>query len=146
MKNHNKVLFAGFLAFLMAAAPSCKTATAGGDVANFIKILSVDWSYESSQDGAQLLLRNLVVRFANDTGDDAEGKVLVDWGNGRTEESTISLRDTGGYEYTDAVWADIRHGDHFVFQGEITVTIKLTIEFLETTSPVFEKTVTLKSL
>jgi ABC-type glycerol-3-phosphate transport system substrate-binding protein len=147
MKNHSKVLFAGVLALLMASATSCMTADSGGGVvANFIKIVSVDWSYQSSQDGAQLLLRNLVLQFANDTGDDAEATIAVDWGDNKTEKSTVSLRDTGGTEYTDAVWPDNDHGHHYYFHGETAVTFKITIEFLETVSPVFEKTVTLRSL
>jgi len=146
MKNHKNVFFTAILALLVAAAASCMTAKGGGVVLNFIKISGVDWSYESSTDGAQLLLRNLVVRFANDTGDDAEAKILVEWGNGRTEESSVTLPETGGKEYTEVVWEETRHGDHFVFHGEMTVTIKMTIRFLETVSPVFEKTMTLRSL
>jgi hypothetical protein len=145
MKNHEKVVFAALLALLVAAAPSCRTAEGGG-VLNFSKILSLDWRYESAKDGAQLLVRNLAVRFANDTGAPADGKVRVDWGNGKTEESVISLRATGGYEYTEVVWWETEHGSRYAFQGEHTVTIKLTIQFLETVSPVYEKTVTLKSL
>jgi hypothetical protein len=144
MKIQEKALLAAVLVILMAAVHSCNT-TAGG-VLNYIRILGVSWSYESSEDGAQLLLWDLAVRFANDTGAPAEGKVLAEWGNGRTEESSISLPATGGSEYRGVVWTDNMHGDHYMFQGEKTVTIKLTIQFLDRTSPVYEKTVTMKSL
>ena len=146
MKNRKKVVLGAVLALIMISATSCLTDDSGGQVLNFIKVVSVDWSYQSSQDGTQLLLRNLVLQFANDTGDDAEATIAVDWGDGKTEESTVSLRDTGGTEYTDAVWPDNDHGHHYYFHGEIAVTFKMTVRFLETMSPVFEKTVTVKSL
>jgi hypothetical protein len=145
MKTARRVLFVVALAGVVAAAPSCSTVD-DSSFENFAYVISLDWRYTSSADGAKLLLTNLIVRFSNDTGSPAQGSVLVEWGNGRTEESNITLPASGGREYTENVWPGIEHGDDFVFKGEKTVTIKLTVRFLGDTSPVYEKTLTMKSL
>ena len=56
------------------------------------------------------------------------------------------LPETGGMEHTASVWLEHIRSGLYEFKGELTVTFKLTIRFLGDTSPVFEKTVTLRSL
>jgi hypothetical protein len=144
MKTCKRILLAAALAVWALLGTACaREAT----VLNFSRIISLDWSFEPAAGGARLLLKNLVVRFANDTGATADGNVRIEWGNGRTEDALISLPDTGGLQYTESFWwpEDMR-SDLYEFKGEMTVTVKLTIRFLGDMSPVFERTVTLTSL
>lgn len=143
MKSCKRILSAAALAACALLGTACVREIT---VLNFSKVISVDWSCEPASGGARLLLRNLVVRFANDTGAAAEGIVRIEWGNGRAEDALVSLPDSGGLQYTESVWPEGVRSDLYEFKGEITVTVKLTIRFLGDLSPVFERTATLKSL
>jgi len=150
MKKNLKKMFVIFvvavavLVVLMLLTSGCKT-NDNSDVKNFADVVSVDARWEPDGTGSELYLTNLTLRFVNKTPGYQYGDLTIDWGDGRVETIGIHLRSTNGEEATENIWRGER-ARGYNFKGEITVTVKLTIQFLGYTSPAFPKTVTMRSL
>ena len=120
---------------------------------NHVTVTGMDWRYEAKKNGATLYIKNIMVRYVNDSSDYANGLFNIDWvsgisPHGRYQENGIHLPSTGGEEVTGPLYWMAPNAEFFAwyeFTGEKTETITFKAEFLGKTT-FYSLTVTMGSL